>query len=82
MSHVLALVAGVGCPVALVWKTCATPFLAMLRALGLVSPPLQVPCDVDMSGRVVIVTGANTGENVALPLLDESSLAFSRFRYI
>lgn len=46
---------------AMVWKACLSPFVAMLRAMGL-SPTFSYP-DVDMSGRVAIVTGANTGES-------------------
>lgn len=34
----------------------------MLRAFGLACPPLVPPCDLDMSSRVVIVTGANSGK--------------------
>lgn len=44
-----------------VWKLCTSPFEAALRATG-VFAPAGLP-DVDLSDRVVIVTGANTGED-------------------
>lgn len=44
----------------------------MLRAFGLASPPLVPPCDLDMSSRVVIVTGANSGEVLILVVYSSS----------
>ena len=44
------------------WQMISGPFIAVLRPLGLFPKPLLPPQDVDLSGRVAIVTGANTGE--------------------
>lgn len=53
----------IAAPLMLMWKACSSPTMDMLRAVGLQSPPAFPPYDVDMSSRVVIVTGANTGES-------------------
>ena len=57
---VLALAGSVGSA----YHACAVPCLALLRKLGVCPPASALPND-DLSGRVVIVTGANTGEHVA-----------------
>lgn len=44
------------------WQIISGPFIAVLRSLGLFPKPLQLPHDVDLSGRVAIVTEANIGE--------------------
>lgn len=47
-------------PMSILWKALSCPFVAVGRGIGAISmPPLP---DTDMSGRVVIVTGANTGD--------------------
>lgn len=46
-------------PLAVIWKTITSPFAAVLRATGMLKNPVMP--DVDLSHRVVIVTGANTG---------------------
>lgn len=47
-------------PLAMIWKLIGNPCASILRAAGLLSPPAVVP-DIDLTGRVAIVTGANTG---------------------
>lgn len=47
-------------PMGILWKALSCPFVAVGRGIGAISiPPLP---DTDMTGRVVIVTGANTGK--------------------
>eukprot|EP00752_Nemacystus_decipiens_P012085 g10715.t1 len=53
----------VGCapgPAVIVYTACATPCLALLRRFRKCPPAPSLP-DEDLSARVVIVTGANTG---------------------
>lgn len=47
-------------PLNAIYVACITPFLALLRAFGKRPPPASA--DEDLSGRVIIVTGANAGE--------------------
>lgn len=54
-------------PVVSVYNACAGPCLALLRKLGKCPPASALP-DEDLSGRVVIITGANTGEWLDLPI--------------
>lgn len=53
-------------PIVSVYFACAVPCLAILRKLGKCPPASALP-DEDLSGRVVIVTGANTGKWIGLP---------------
>ena len=50
-------------PLTLLWKACSSPALGTLRAVGLQPRPSFPPYEADMSRRVVIVTGANTGKS-------------------
>ncbi|CAN0283970.1 unnamed protein product [Pylaiella littoralis] len=52
----------VAVPLAVAWSAVSRLSLAVLRGVGLLRPaPVSPIADVDVSGRVVIVTGANTG---------------------
>lgn len=63
-------------PVTLLYAACAAPCLALLRAVGLrPSPPLP---DEDLSGRVIIVTGANTGKWLRQPTVVDSRYTHGR----
>lgn len=53
-------------PLAVVWKTVSSPFSAVLHAMQALSPADAMPTE-DLSDRVIIVTGANTG--LLLPCL-------------
>lgn len=54
-------------PFAFTYAVCTTPWLAMLRAIGLQPRRTEAgEVDADLSGKVVIVTGANTGERTAI----------------
>lgn len=66
----LVLLALVG-PVASVYGACAAPCLWLLRLTG--RRPRPASADEDLTGRVIIVTGANTGKWRGLP-----AAAFSR----
>lgn len=49
-------------PLAMVWSVASRPSLALLRAGKLCPPPVNLSAaEEDLSGRVIIVTGANTG---------------------
>lgn len=50
-------------PLGAVWSVASRPSLALLRAGKLCPPPVNLlEAREDLSGRVIIVTGANTGE--------------------
>lgn len=50
-------------PLAAVWSTAARPSLTLLRATKVCPPPVDLlAAKEDLSGRVMIVTGANTGK--------------------
>lgn len=53
-------------PLILPWKLGSLPVEAVLRAFGCLKPPVP---DVDVSGKVVIVTGANTGPYICVLFL-------------
>ncbi len=55
-------------PLSMVWSVASRPSLALLRAADLRPPPIAAG-DVDLSGRVIIVTGANTGASSGLGLM-------------
>lgn len=48
-------------PIAFPWKFFSIPLEAVLHGIGWWSSPAPVP-EMDMTHKVVIVTGANTGE--------------------
>ncbi|CAN0249928.1 unnamed protein product [Pylaiella littoralis] len=61
-QHVKAALVGVAVPLTLAYVVCATPCLALLRAVGRRPPATRADgLDSDLSGKVAIVTGANTG---------------------
>lgn len=50
-------------PLAAVWSIASRPCLALLRCGKLAPPPVDLSAaEEDLSGRVIIVTGANTGD--------------------
>lgn len=57
----LATFTGVVLPLAFLWKVCLIPLEAILRGIGWWKSPAAVP-KVDMTQKVVVVTGANTGQ--------------------
>lgn len=67
MFHYIQLaLLSVATPVATMYVACAAPCLAFLRAIGV--SPRPASADEDLSGRVIIVTGANTGKWLRLPI--------------
>lgn len=59
----LALVA-MTAPLTFTYVVCSVSCLALLRAVGLRPRPIRAgDLEIDLSGKVVIVTGANTGES-------------------
>lgn len=50
-------------PLAAVWSMASRPSLALLRAGNVCPPPVDLLAGKeDLTGRVMIVTGANTGK--------------------
>ncbi len=62
--HIHVVLVGVTTPVTLTYLACSVSILAILRAIKLCPRREgEVEDDVDLSGRIIIVTGSNTGES-------------------